>query len=273
MSLIAPKYVESVVAIGVPDLNDPDETRWIGTGFMYGKFRDNVESEDGQDERNYRPFLVTNRHVVEGKSEIRILRNATTSGTAMVFIIDGPWEFHPDQDIAVTGVSADQIITTDRNQSLFQDDVDAAGVEQLREIKVLEGDGAFVIGFPLGLVGVETTYPIVRPATVARIGDLLDGSAKTYLIDANVFPGNSGGPVVLAPELLAMVGEKPRMYSRLIGVVVSYIPYQETAYSLQATPPRPRVTFEENSGLASVIPCDAIDEAIANWIVNHEVWA
>jgi hypothetical protein len=42
--------------------------------------------------------------------------------------------------------------------------------------------------------------------------------------------------------------------------VQSYVPYQDLAVSLQTK--RPRVVFEENSGLAAVHPVDLIEETI-----------
>ena len=48
--------------------------------------------------------------------------------------------------------------------------------------------------------------------------------------------------------------------SYLLGIVYQFLPYTDTAYSRQTN--RPRITFEENSGLASVIPADYIEETI-----------
>lgn len=46
----------------------------------------------------------------------------------------------------------------------------------------------------------------------------------------------------------------------LIGIVKSYIPFQDVAISQQTK--RPRVIFEENSGLANVETVDKILETI-----------
>jgi hypothetical protein len=78
-----------------------------------------------------------------------------------------------------------------------------------------------------------------------------------------VFPGNSGGPVFLEPSLLAIDGTKANNRAYLLGVVRSYIPYTDIAISPQTG--HARVTFEENSGLAEVIPVDRINEAIKSW--------
>jgi hypothetical protein len=92
---------------------------------------------------------------------------------------------------------------------------------------------------------------------------MLDGASKNFIIDALVFPGNSGGPVVLKPDIAAIQGTRNQPAAYLIGVVVSFIPYTELAVSAQTH--RPRVSFEENSGLAEVLPVDDINQAIEAW--------
>jgi hypothetical protein len=47
----------------------------------------------------------------------------------------------------------------------------------------------------------------------------------------------------------------------LIGVVSSFQTYQEVAVRQQTS--RPRIIFEENAGLANVVPVDQINVAIA----------
>jgi hypothetical protein len=74
-------------------------------------------------------------------------------------------------------------------------------------------------------------------------------------VDAFIFPGNSGGPV------MRQCAGAPAGEICLIGMVKGYLPYSDVASSRQTG--RPRVTFEENSGLAVVIPVDAIERAIA----------
>ena len=115
----------------------------------------------------------------------------------------------------------------------------------------------------MNLAGVQRNYVIVRQGGVARSSEMLDHASKTFLIDAFVFPGNSGSPVVLRPEVASIEGTKPQLNALLMGLVTSYRPYTE--YALSAQTKRPRITFEENSGLAEVLPVDVIDEAIKAW--------
>ncbi len=75
-----------------------------------------------------------------------------------------------------------------------------------------------------------------------------------------IFPGNSGGPVVTRFEVASITGTKAVGTSYLLGVVYQFIPYMDVAISKQTN--RARITFEENSGLASVIPVDYIEETI-----------
>ena len=87
-----------------------------------------------------------------------------------------------------------------------------------------------------------------------------EGMSTDYLVDAMVFPGNSGGPVLSRPELAALHGTTSTHGSRVIGIVTGSLPYQEIAVSLQTR--RPRVVFEDNSGLGSVLPMDVVNEVV-----------
>src|SRR5207248_3194180 len=130
----------------------------------------------------------------------------------------------------------------------------------MKSVGVSEGDVAYVLGFPMELAGEDRNYVVVRGGTVARVRDCLRGSASSFLVDASVFPGNSGGPVVVRPEVIAIGGTTAVKEALLIGVVAGYLPYQDVAISQQTQ--NPRVVFEENSALAVVYPVDAIEEAV-----------
>ena len=141
---------------------------------------------------------------------------------------------------------------------IFVGDVGTPSDEEANHIA--EGNGIFVLGFPLGLIGKERNYPIARYGIIARIQDWLQGDEKTFLIDSSVFPGNSGGPVILKPEGVAIKDTKPITHSLLIGMISSYIPSQDVAVSKQTG--EPRIIFEENSGLAEVVPINLIKETL-----------
>jgi len=101
--------------------------------------------------------------------------------------------------------------------SYFRSDVEAATIQKINELDITEGDFIFVLGFPMGLVGEQKNTVIVCNGSIAKIRDTLSKGAHTYLVDAFVFPGNSGGPVILKPEALSIIGTKSQSSACFIG--------------------------------------------------------
>jgi hypothetical protein len=62
----------------------------------------------------------------------------------------------------------------------------------------------------------------------------------------------------LRPEVTAITGTAAHERAMVIGIVSSYLRYQDVAISPQTG--NIRVVFEENSGLASVVPLDPVIE-------------
>lgn len=263
MALIPPFFIDCVAAIGTE--NAEGERRWIASGFLYGqRLREGASMP-----RLYQVYLVTNRHVFDGLAKAYLRFNPQADKPAREFGLDlvdaaaNPlWLTHRDDevDVAVIPINFDLLEEQGMQVAYFQSDHHAATIGRMNELEVTEGDFAYVLGFPMGLVGGQRNTVIVRSGTLARIRDVLAGSNKTFLVDAFVFPGNSGGPVVLKPEAVAIEGTQPQIVPYLIGIVQAYVPYQDVALSAQTG--RPRVVFEENAGLAAVHPIDFVAETI-----------
>jgi hypothetical protein len=274
MALIPPFFLGTVVALGMPSRDGT--IQYNATGFLYG-YPTGATNDEGQ--KIYRIFLVTNRHVfqqaVDRKVQLHarfntLMESGTNTYTYPIDPQDQFWTVHPDPeaDVAVLSVNADRLIQDGIEYRFFQDDDHTFTFDQARDGQVSEGDGVFVLGFPLGLAGEERNYVIVRQGILARVQHWLRGNARTFLIDASIFPGNSGGPVLLKPESTAIQGTKSNNQCSLIGMVSSYLTYQETAVSAQTG--RPRMIFEENSGLAVVVPHDVILEVVKSAIHQTE---
>ncbi|WP_242903469.1 serine protease [Lysobacter sp. CFH 32150] len=224
---------------------------------------------DGEgEEKRYSTFLVTNKHVLNGKDNIIVrFGNSDHSG-----VLDYPvqlqdangaiWIGHPAPDIDVAAISINaHVLRRDTAAfEFFSLDKNAVGIAEMRSMGVSEGDGVFVLGFPMGIVAEQTMFVIARAGCIARVRDVLNSHASAFLIDANIFPGNSGGPVVISPELASITGTQAIHRSALIGIVKSYVPYQDVAISKQTG--NARVIFEENSGLALVETVDSIRTAV-----------
>jgi hypothetical protein len=122
--------------------------------------------------------------------------------------------------------------------------------------KLSPGTPIFVFGFPSGVRTEEFSLPVARSGIVSRVTPLIG--------DVFVFPGHSGGPVIYSPPI--KVGEglnSPFLPTEmLIGMVTANIPYQEYAYSKQTG--RPRVMFEENTGLSVFVPAESIHRFITS---------
>jgi hypothetical protein len=291
------KFPSAVVALGsmqpVMLPGQPCIMRWTteGTGFLYGYL---TQPNSDPIKRMYEVYLVTNRHVIEDhatalatskstpqppqlgagcslppatENSISIRMNPQTSsreGRQFDLPIKD-WFFHPNRQIDIAAFRLNpQFFKTEGFLDLFfTNDGLGANKDKIKSKGVSAGDGIFVLGFPMNMAGEERNYVIVRQGCIARISDMLDGASPYFLVDAFIFPGNSGSPVILKPELTSVGGTNPQSFAYLIGIISSYLPYTDFAISPQTH--RARVSFEENSGLAEVLPIDYIDEAITSW--------
>ena len=286
---LPPDFLNFVVALGSnvqkKELREgeqkPPEFAWQteGTGFFYGYLA--IDDPD-PNKRQYEPYLVTAKHVVQDHEKLRLSDNRgelsvrvnpqTSSSPSEKFSLstlalyeEATWFFHPNPkiDLAIFPINLLKLREQGLQSYFFSNDQFVANTAKLKELEVAAGDGVFILGFPMNLAGVQRNYVIVRQGVIARISEMLDRASPTFLVDAFVFPGNSGGPVVLKPEFLSIQGTKSQHTAYLIGIVRSYISYVDVAISGQTG--RPRIVFEENSGLAEILPTDYIDETIKAW--------
>ena len=117
-----------------------------------------------------------------------------------------------------------------------------------------------MLGYPLGLVEIDSNWPICRGGCVDRILSEEIQDTHNILLDIQNFPGNSGSPVIVKPENSSLWGTKPIKSSMLIGVIHSYYPYRETAINIQ-TGERVEIRCE-NSGIANAHPVEFIREVL-----------
>jgi S1-C subfamily serine protease len=237
----------------------------MASGFLYGEFHRVVQPND----KEYRIFLATNRHVFENEEVLYLRFNPGEGEQAREYPLtlkngegQPSWFTHvdPEVDVAVIPINAGMLKNDGIQFAYFLSDEHVATREKVLELGITEGDFVYTLGFPLGLVGGGRNFVVVRAGVIARIRDALAGRSSEFLIDTSIFPGNSGGPVVTKPEIASVRGTKAVSRAYLIGMVSGYVPYQDVAISVQTD--RPRVIFEENSGLASVVPIDFVNEVI-----------
>jgi hypothetical protein len=216
-------------------------------------------------------YLITAKHIIRDQDsgvlkdgEMCVFLNAKKNNINFRkiqeikknFKID--WVFHsnPDVDIAIIPWPLD----------LANDDVKVVPEELFtKSDRIFELYDIFFLSFQPGIEMTTKILPVFKTGTVSTIND-----DRTFYINASAFPGNSGSPVFLKPSPLRFdetnvsVGGNS-LDGTFIGIVGNYIAYQEVAVSVQTK--RPRIVFEENTGLSKVWPVEYIQE-----ILNSDVF-
>lgn len=262
MSIIPSFFLDSVVTLGVKEENpDTKEITFFTLGSGFTVFR-KTNGDIGY------CFIITNKHVIANRKVMYARFNHIHGGfeelelslinrTGKDVLYRHP---NPNIDIAAICINLDYFAKNDFVISHFILNDHSLTKNQMQSVGIAEGSFIYSLGFPMNLVDTIKT-PICRMGCISRIQDLyLDNTRYTYIIDTQVFPGNSGGPVITRPELASIKGTPTHSRASLIGVVYAYIPYRETLISLQDHLPRNIV--QENSGLALVHPVDCIIEIV-----------
>lgn len=234
------KYIKTVVFFGVK--SNRGENIFNATGFIY----------------KYKEFscVITAKHVVEGlKDKKAYLFYNTNNNKIVAFDISKiqekynlEWHYHTDADIALT---------------LFPFDFKKNDIKMIPNSLILESsklhplDKVFYTSYH-PKIKYSKVKPIVRSGRISLIND-----DKSFYIDGFVFPGNSGSPVFFEPSVIDLTDGKIILgcnskNGKLIGIVSGYLPYEDIAVSRQTK--KPRVSFEENTGLSIVWSVDCIEE-------------
>lgn len=271
MALIPPAYLNSVLSIGLEKKNEKDELifRSIATGFLVGK---PIGEKNDKGEQSFKLFVVTNRHVFyndKNKQFVKgvLLRFNTTYNKSHHFKVNllnadntPIWSKHTNEkvDLAVLPINASAINDAKIDFYFFRES-DLFFAKDFSSKNVSTGDGLFVLGFPMSISGKAKNFVIVRQGIIARVDEevLEEGF---YYIDASAYPGNSGGPVIVKPEVVAIQGTQSNGSAGLIGVISSGETYSDIAISQQTG--EAKVIFTEQTGLVRVVPVEFIYEII-----------
>lgn len=266
MALFDTNYTEAVVSIEVTE--DGSTFNSIATGFLVG-FSTGVKNDAGEDLS--RVFLVSNRHVFDGLQTIYLKFNHGNSIKRYPLVLaddkgNKDWRAHedPSVDVGIVLINAQMLIDDGVTFTFIKDD-SFAYLEDMARLNITQGDEVYIIGFPHGLAGIEKKYAIVKSGIISRLDEEIIETNKSFLIDSSIFPGNSGGPVILKPNMFSLEGKPPPVnYSMLLGIVSSYLTYNDTAFSQQTG--QARITFVENAGLATVVPMDFVRDVAQEFL-------
>jgi hypothetical protein len=289
---IPKEYQQMIVSIEVPS-STPEQLaaggllppyRPVGTGFF--------ASPDATEP--LRTVLITAKHVLEGACQVSshiYLRHinspkdlhgntlrwelqicektlARDSHGAPVISPDGSpvvttrklWTPHPNADLAAILLLSSPSANVPHDIKTFRlTDILNDALQQ--EWDIGASDEAFILAFHPGIMNGEPSSAVIRHGIIASF----PSGADTFLVDSFVFPGNSGSPVILKPTILNLKGSQFNIFGKprqpyLLGVVVEFIPYTDFAISAQTQ--RPRITFEENSGLVRAVRAEKVAELL-----------
>lgn len=267
MALLNKNHLKSLVAVGFMK-----DGKFVcdSTSFLVGFL---VENSDDPAKRLYRTFLVTNRHVFDKREKVCLRFNTDdekikTFEQNLYFANgDTQWLAHsdPEIDLALLNVSP-TVLKKNNIQPIFLSEEMFGYFEKFEETGIAVGDDAYVIGFPMGIAGEEQNYPCVKAALISRIDNEIIKAKKAFIVDSSIFPGNSGGPVILKPTMASLSDTKAVEQPYLLGVISAYLPYTDTLYTHQTNPPTAVSITRENSGLSFCVPIDFVKEIYNAWL-------
>ncbi len=241
---------------------------YLGTGFLVMYHDDRFPAVQGFN------YLVTNHHVASPGIEdgtpcqvqdykIRLnLKNAAADGSYSEVISAGanvPWVYPTDPavDLAMVPIALDmsKYSLLAFPSSLFLTS------EEAKQNRVVEGDSVLFTGLFVQFIGQVKSEPIVREGKIAMIPDekmptTLHVLGNVYLVDAHVFGGNSGSPMLVNLSGQRDNGLMAGYNYHLLGLISGYV--QETSdFKLQPVASYAG-TVVANSGVATVVPAQQI---------------
>ncbi|MGY4713054.1 S1 family peptidase [Mycolicibacterium sp. CBM1] len=231
-----------------------------GTGFLF----DATTTEDG----NRIPLLISNKHVLEKASEIRLnflIQNADNSGPELgrsyrYTIVGAPVVGivgHPDPavDIAVLPIAKVWDDLYAQTPPPFWRTLSWSNLPTEQAMSVFDAiEDLTFVGYPKGLSDPTNHLPIVRRAITATPIAVPFGGTPTFLLDGAVFGGSSGSPVfILNRGTFTMADGSLSVGSRffLVGIVAqSYNQTEDIPVQMTAAAPFVHTSQALNLGVA-----------------------
>jgi len=185
----------------------PDNQMSSGTGFLISYDREDDLKEI---------FLITNKHVIDGGINWKLLFNVTDDSSSRGKPIIGEhtgadignarecWIKHPQYDIALLYFNQIYKILERNKRPPFIRTIGYKSIPSQDEIntKIDAIEDVLVIGYPNALYDQKSLIPIVRQGITATPFSVDFYNEPKFLIDASIFPGSSGSPVLICDRNL-----------------------------------------------------------------------
>lgn len=204
-------------------VGDVTETS-IGTGFFFSFCQRDKESI---------PTIVTNKHVVRGYSDLKIMFSlagecgAVNGDYTLVPFSnqDALWIDHPDPEVDLCIMPIASVINfySKAGHPLYYTpfNLDLLPTEEQAE-KLSCIDEVTMIGYPQGLWDNINNLPIVRRGITATPYKYDYRGKKEFVVDMACFPGSSGSPVFVLNQGSYSEGNEVILGNRLLLLGIEY---------------------------------------------------
>lgn len=245
-----------------------------GTGFLYSV-------ATGPDTAAI--FLVTNKHVVDGADTVTLTFHRATDNTMVTpdlgrtvdYLVTNPSRVfigHPDPNIDVCVLPITDWVYKSLATGIPPfikffvpgDVATSAAIDALQAIEEVT-----FVGYPNGLYDTHHYLPITRRGWSATRLDVDYKDTPVFLIDASVYPGSSGSPVVIVGSAYATKGGGLSLGSErliLLGVVAAAYQRQVPVIDVVALPIQ---IVNDLLNLGIVYKARVIDEVVDLVFANH----
>jgi V8-like Glu-specific endopeptidase len=211
---------------------------------------------NGKDERR---ILVTAAHVFEKSPDDEttvVFRSQESAGVykkepqKLVVRREGKpvWTQHPTEDVAAMWIVPPGGADLPKIPLAL-----LASDELLRQHKVHPGETLACLGFPHKNEGNESGFPLLRTGPIASFPLVPTVKNKTFIFSANIFEGDSGGPVYLTRASQPNAAD----VQLIMGIVSSQRFLDEEAKMVYGT-----TKIRHRLGLANVVHASFIKETI-----------
>ena len=234
------------------------------TAFVYAypipKFKTVMDAR-GDDDGNkserieHNVWIVTCKHAVESHPFVGVRLN-TTTGNSLTYITRGAsWRRDEEADVAVLRFNGWRNPGVDFAMFEFGQAVEK---EAFVNNALYEGTPVALTGYPISMLRTpDRNFPVVQFGYIAQIQGYLAGDQNhpVFLIGGAVFPGNSGGPVLIP-------GGTPTAVTRYFrrGLLLGMVCAQQTAPT--RIQDQWNFAVSQSAYLAQVVPMATVHRAI-----------
>jgi hypothetical protein len=258
-------------------LTGPAQNTWTGSGTGFGVFHDR--------EGLQYPFLVTNKHVIRDAAFGLLTFTKEEEGRPKIGDripvqfdnFGAQWHGHPNPEVDVAVFPAAPLLRQLEGQGqpiylphlplqLIPDENAIADLNPIEEV--------LFAGYPNGIWDEANLLPIVRRGTTATPISVDYNRQPAFLIDASVFPGSSGSPVMICNSGGFSTKRGFSVGTRVFFLgIVSAVLYRTETNTLQfASIPTNLVPFiqsREMIDLGLVWKARTVREAIEDFLLKH----